>query len=157
MDDMSTFTQVWKNYERYSNRLPAKEEMTWINELNQAAFTQFEKRLPKHIKVRAVELPSFLYYVEAAGGYGVERYASTVTTYNVLLPTDATFELRVEATVQRLLQIVLNSPDPGTVFFYTPVVPHCLIDWINGHDGPVGPNRRMLGVRLRVLGHTVDV
>lgn len=157
MEDMSTFSQVWKNFEGSKmSASVAKKEMVWLNELNQAIFTQVEKRLPRDIKVRVVNLPAFTYYVEACGGYGVENHTVLVSTYNVLIEPNDTFEEQVEDAVGQIMFLAQRpyyetSGPVRTVYFYTPLKPMGTLDL----DG--SPQRRHMGIRLRTLGETVDV
>ncbi len=157
MEDMSTFTECWKNFEgNYAAKDIAKEELVWLNELNQAVFTQVEKRLPKSIKVKVAKYPAFTYYVEAAGGYGVENHVALISTYNVLLEPKDSLEEQVEDAVKQIMWLA-QRPYYGedesvqTVYFYTPLKPMGTLD----HDG--SPQRRHMGIRLRTLGYTVDV
>jgi len=146
---MNTFQECWKNWTKYPNLpRPDATEMSWINELNQAVFTRLEKNLPANVKVRTVQTPSFIYYEEAAGGYGVESTIGTCFTHRIKLPKDGTFEERVDAAVQQLVELIRGAE---TVFFYTPIVPCGALD----HTGE--PNRYMMSVRLKKAGWTVDV
>lgn len=59
---MNVFQQCWKNWtERTSmstDQRPGSEHV-WINELNQAVFSAFEKKLPSYVKVASVTTPLF--------------------------------------------------------------------------------------------------
>lgn len=144
---MNVFQQCWKNWTRHPFGQPDTAEHAWINELNQAIFSRLEKILPPNVKVRAVTAPAFLYYTEAAGGYGVDTHSGIVSTHRIRLPQGGTFEERVDAAVKQLDELIRGA---ATVFFYTPVVPICEKDF-NGE-----PNRYAMGVRLMKTGWTVD-
>jgi hypothetical protein len=149
MNDMSTFTECWKNFERTPRVLPHDEkELPWINELNQAVFAQLEKRLPKRIKIRTIVAPSFICYTEAAGGYGVDAHTKYAWTYRILAP-NGSFEEHVESVTKQMLNYI-DRPETCSVFFYMPIRPECE-DWIDGT-----PNRRGLCVRMSIVEWTCD-
>lgn len=158
MQYMNVFQQCWANWTRTMplHSTPAQGKHLWINELNQAIFARLEKILPAHVKVRTVTTPAFLYWTEAAGGYGVDSHNATVCSYRILLPKHGSFEERVDAGVKQLYDLVMKTdtyvPEVRTVFFYMPIIPICEHDL----DG-ISPNQYMMSVRLRTTGETVDV
>jgi len=142
---MNTFQQIWQNFETYASRYHspevARNNKTQLNELNQAVFARLEKILPSNVKVRAVTAPAFIYYTEAAGGYGVDTHLSCVHTYRVDIP-DAKFEEQVNVAVEQLRNMI-EEPCVRTAFFYMPLYP--MDD--DGH----------MVVRFSKTGETVDV
>lgn len=148
MDSMNVFQQCWQNWSRYAASNFDAGTQSWVNELNQAIFSRLEKNLPAGVKVRSVATPAFLYYVEAAGGYGVDSIAATVSSERIRLVGE-TFEEKVDSAVHQILKHV--RADVKTLFFYTPVVP--LGNLL--HDG--SPNREHMSIRMRATGETVDV
>jgi hypothetical protein len=152
MTNMSVFAECWQNMEARRDAMRpelADEEVSWLVELNQAAFAQLEARVSQHVKLRVVPIPAFECYVEAAGGYGVDRITSVVHSYRFIIP-EARGPEQVEAATQYLLSHA-TQPNVGTVFFYMPILPmgNELIDG--------KPNRQHMVVRLRAMGDTVDV
>lgn len=148
MDTMNVFQQCWENWIGYAAASFGQDSREWVNELNQAIFSRLQKNLPAHVKVRAVATPAFLYYTEAAGGYGVDAQAGVVRTERIRLRGD-TFEEQVDSAVHQLMQHVKS--DVRTLFFYTPVVPvGALLS-----DGT--KNREYMSVRMLATGETVDV
>lgn len=140
---MNAFQQVWQNFEASlaKNHLPeaARKNVSQLNELNQAVFKRLEKILPFNVKVRAVTAPTFIYYTEAAGGYGVDAHAGCAQTYRIAVQS-GTFEERVDAAAAQLHELIVGA---ATVFFYMPIYP---ID-DEGH----------MFVRFAKTGETVDV
>ena len=140
---MNVFQQIWRNFETYASRYHSPEvtrnNKAQLNELNQTVFARLEKILPTNVKVRAVTAPVFIYYTEAAGGYGVDTHSSCVYTHVLNLP-EGNFEERVNSAVEQLDELIRGS---ATVFFYMPIYP---ID-DKGHAV----------VRLAKTGETVDV
>ena len=150
---MNVFQQLWQNWQRaqLSNHPMPAEKQAWTNELNQAVFKRLEKNLPGYVKVRTVTTPAFLYWTEAAGGYGVDSQAGVVHTRNIMFD-DGTFEQQVESAAKRL-QEMIEEPGVRTVFFYWPIVPYVRQD--GDFDRPVG--KIFARVRYMTTGETVDV
>jgi hypothetical protein len=141
---MNVFQQIWQNFETYAGRYhspeAARKNHVQLNELNQAVFKRLEKILPKNVKVRSVTAPVFLYYTEAAGGYGVDTHSGCVQSYRIVIAPEAKFEEQVDAAVEQLDELIRGS---ATVFFYMPIYP---ID-DEGH----------MFVRMAKTGWTVDL
>lgn len=148
MDSMNAFQQCWKNWSKYAASSFDLATLAWLNELNQAIFSRLEKNLPADVKVRSVAAPTFLYYTEAPGGYGVEAHSGVASSERIRLRGD-TFEEKVDSAVHQILKHV--RADVKTLFFYAPVVP--LGNLL--HDGT--PNREHMSVRMLAKGETVDV
>lgn len=141
---MNVFQQIWQNWIRNHVRFaqwPTQEELPQLNELNQAVFARLEKILPSYVKVRAVTAPVFIYYTEAAGGYGVDTHSGCVHTRWIDIHEEK-FEDQVDSVVKQLVTMI-EEPCVRTVFFYMPIYP--MDD--NGH----------MVVRLMTTGETVDV
>lgn len=147
MDSMNVFQQCWKNWSGYAAANFDLADHAWLNELNQAIFARLEKNLPAGAKVRAVTTPRFLYYTEAAGGYGVDAQTGTVDTRRIVLMGES-FEDHVESAVSQILKYASKNK---TLFFYTPVAPLGTI-LSNGEK-----NRKHMAVRIFTTGETVDV
>jgi len=150
---MNVFQKLWHNWARFPYGKPVETEMTWLNELNQAVFSQLEKRLPSHIQLRLVDTPAFIYYTEdhVIDNDGpktlLESHAATVMTARLGMPVpEGPFEKQVELVTELLLQLI-DTPDTRTAFLYWPVYPlgNELIDG--------SPNRRHLCTRLRTTPH----
>lgn len=152
MDPMNTFNQLWQNWVNGPRRFdPAPPEtQVWLNELNQAVFSRLEKNLQGFVKVRTVTSPAFLFYTEAAGGYGVDAEAGMVVSRRVTLPEEGTFEEQVNAAIGSLTEMILQ-PGTRTTFFYSIIQPLGTLLC----DGT--QNRRHMVVRMMTTGDTVDV
>lgn len=148
MDSMNVFQQCWQNWSRYAASNFDAGTQSWVNELNQAIFSRLEKNLPAGVKVCAVQHPAFLYYTEAAGGYGVDTHSAVVHSHRIRLRGE-TFEEKVDSAVHQIVSHVKG--DVKTLFFYAPVAP--LGNLL--HDGT--PNREHMSVRMFATGETVDV
>jgi hypothetical protein len=147
METMNVFQQCWKNWIPYGTAYFDLGEQAWLNELNQAIFSRLEKNLPAGVKVRSVATPAFLYYTEAAGGYGVDAHAGVVRSERIRL-TGETFEEHVDSAVDQILKHVTG--DVRTLFFFAPIAP--LAPYL--HDG--SKNRVHMSVRMFATGETVD-
>lgn len=145
MNNMNVFQQVWRNFETYCTRYHSPEVARTgkarLNELNQAVFAKLEKILPSNVKVRSVTAPAFIYYTEAAGGYGVDTHSASVQTRNIKI-ADGTLEEQIDSVVAQLVNMI-EQPCVRTAFFYMPVYP---ID-----------DRGHAFVRLMTTGETVDL
>lgn len=144
---MNVFQQCWQNWSRYAASNFDVATQAWVNELNQAIFSRLEKNLPAGVKVRSVAAPAFLYYTEAAGGYGVDTRSGLVPTHRIRLRGE-TFEEKVDSAVHQIAQHVKG--DVKTLFFYAPVAP--LGNLL--HDD--SPNREHMSIRMLAVGETVD-
>lgn len=150
---MNVFQQLWQNWVSGPQRFEtvSVEAQAWVNELNQAVFKRLEKNLPSFVKVRTVTTPAFLYYTEAAGGYGVDTEAGIVRSYSLTIPVGS-IEKQADAMVERLTDMIVQ-PGIRTVFFYMPVFPFVR------PDGHIDESNDKIYARVRFLatGETVDV
>lgn len=139
---MNVFQKLWRNWAKFPYGKPDPEEMTWLNELNQAVFSRLEKKLPEHIQMRVVDVPSFAY--QPTEGVLVSAH---VESRRMIVP-EGPFEKRVELATELLLELI-DTPGTRTVFFYWPLYPM----GNELHDGT--PNRRHLCTRLRTTPDVV--
>ena len=148
MDDMNLFQQLWQNWTTGpTGKLFEGEDLTWLNELNQAVFSQLQKRCPDHVQLRAIQTPVFVYYTEdeVIDRDGPRKVSNTETStvwgQRFVIP-EGKFEDRVELGVQLLLELI-DQPEVRTVFLYWPIVPES----VELHDG--SPNHKYMKTRLR--------
>lgn len=151
---MNLFQQLWKNWTSGpTGKQFEGEDLAWLNELNQAVFTQLQKRCPPHIQLRAVQLPAIVYYTEDEvidrdGPRKIlDKKIATVWGHRLIIP-EGKFEDRVELGVQLLLELI-DQPGTRTAFLYWPIVP----EGVELHDG--SPNRKYLKTRLRTTPNVV--
>lgn len=144
---MNLFQQLWQNWTRFPGEKPSEEEMTKLNELNQAVFSQLEKRVPGHIQLRAAMAPVTLYCVKndrpidpTWNPDGVDTCSAMMETRRLLIP-EGPFEDRVELAVELLLEHI-DTPGTRTAFLYYPIFPMGL----ELADGT--PNRKHMAIRL---------
>jgi hypothetical protein len=145
---MSVFQQCWKNWSKLPLGAPDVSTHAWLNELNQAFFAALEKNLPTRVRVSTVSTPTFIYYTEAPGGYGVESHSAVVESRRITLP-EGSFNEQVDSAVKQMLQMIVR-PSNRTVFVYTPMYP--LGELM--HDGT--KNTRHMVIRMKVVGETID-
>jgi len=136
---MNLFQRLWQNWVRFPHGKPTDEEMSWLNELNQAVFAQLEKRLPEDIQVRVATAPVQQYCTRDENGE-VYHHVATVSTERITIP-EGPFEKRVELAVELLLELI-EKPGTRTAFLYWPIYP--LGNELVGGD----PNRKYLCTRL---------
>lgn len=136
---MNLFQQLWQNWAKFPHGKPADEEMSWLNELNQAVYSRLEKKLPSHIQLRVAAAPVQKYCTRDENGE-IFHHVAVMTSERVTVP-EGPFEDRVELAVELLLELI-DRPGTQTAFLYWPIYP--LGNELVGGE----PNRKYLVTRL---------